>query len=439
MPGSVKQRYALHLLDCIGCGYAAIRKDAFTNVAQLMRPWTGEQGASILGRDGRFAAEDAALANGALFHALDFDDTHGPSVCHPTAVVLAAGLAAAEEFERSGSDVFVASIVGTEAIARIGMARHNAFHLKGFHPSSVVGVFGAALSAGILMRLNEEELTNALGIAGSLASGVFAYLDGESNPKPIHVGQAARNGIAAARLARAGVTGPATIFESRFGLYGAFLGASETALPELLESLGEVWESAHISIKPYPACHSMHACLDSVFTLQMEHGFSIEDIAKIHAYLATERDVNLVMEPGEVKKRPASPTVGKFSLPYSLASLIKDRKLGIDSYDRGQLGRPDVLGLAEKVTYSLRTFATAGKALPGGVEVELRSGQRHYFQVDNERGGPINAMGEADIIEKFRANLGMGSNRKSRLPIEERIFGLQGSTAGIPRELFRAI
>ena len=274
LPRTVVDSFSLHLVDCLGCGYAAVRKNAFTNVSHIAKP--GDGGASILGRSGRFEAEDAAFANGTLFHALDFDDTHGPSVCHATAVVVPAALAVAQANRACGRELFGACIAGVEAICRIGMARRNAFHLKGFHPSSVVGVFGSALASGLLMGLDEDELTNALGIAGSLASGVFAYLEGDSNPKPIHVGHAARNGIIAARLAQAGVSGPANIFESQFGLYGAFLGSVSEDLPKLLLSLGEVWESSRMSIKPYPACHSMHACLDSAAALQAELSFSIE-------------------------------------------------------------------------------------------------------------------------------------------------------------------
>lgn len=264
VPADVRARFMLHVVDALGCGFAAIRKETFTNVSALPVPLLGPGGAPILGRAGRFVTEQAAFANGVLFHALDFDDTHGPAVLHPTAVSLPAAMAIGAELGAAAEDIFLATLAGVEITCRVGMARHNAFHLKGFHPTSVVGTLGAAVTAGLLLGLTEGELADALGIAASLSCGIFAYLDGTSNPKPVHAGQAAKNGIEAARLAKAGVTGPETVFESRFGLYGAFLGNVDGPLPELIATLGLDWESAKLSIKPYPACQGLRGNLCNI-------------------------------------------------------------------------------------------------------------------------------------------------------------------------------
>lgn len=406
VPSDVAARFMLHVVDTLGCGFAAIRKEAFTNVSGLPEPLAAGRGAPILGRAGRFDTEKAAFANGVLFHALDFDDTHGPAVLHPTAVSLAAAMALGAEIGASPDDVFLAALAGVEISCRVGMARHNAFHLKGFHPTSVVGTLGAAVTAGRLLGLAEEKMANAIGIAGSLSCGIFAYLDGTSNPKPVHAGQAAKNGIEAARYADAGVTGPETVFESRFGIYGSFLGEVESPLPELLDNLGDVWESARLSIKPYPACHSMHACLDSARALQREAGFAFDEIDGITVYLASQRDVNLVMEPHDVKVAPRSATVGKFSLPYSMASLLHDGQLGVDSYDESQLGRPEVLSLAGRISYEQRHFESSGKALPGAATIRLRSGERLHAERLYERGGPRYPLSQEEILEKFANNCG---------------------------------
>lgn len=406
VPQEAIARFRLHVLDAIGCGYAAIRKQAFTNVSEVPITIPTDRGAAILGREGCFLPEQAAFANGALFHALDFDDTHGPAVLHPTAVTLATALALANEIDAGPEAITIASLVGVEVVCRVGMARHNAFHLRGFHPTSVVGTIGAAVTAGRLLGLDANELSNAIGIAGSLSCGIFAYLDGGSNPKPVHAGQAAKNGIEAARLAKVGVTGPETVFESRFGIYGAFLGETESGLAGLVEHLGRVWECTRLSIKPYPACHSMHACLDCAHELQVEHGFSSEDIEKITVFLASDRDINLVMEPLAVKVAPETGTVGKFSLPYSMATLLTDGELGIDSYDAKNLARQNVLSLASRISYEQHNFATAGKALPGAVEITLKSGKTLTAERLHERGGPDEPMSPDDVYAKFGVNKG---------------------------------
>ncbi|MBE2276754.1 MAG: MmgE/PrpD family protein [Rhodobacteraceae bacterium] len=406
VPTDVRARFMLHVVDTLGCGFAAIRTETFTNVSTLPVPLSGRPGAPILGRDGNFVPEQAAFANGVLFHALDFDDTHGPAVLHPTAVSLPAAMAIGAEIGAPAEAVFLATLAGVEITCRIGMARHNAFHLKGFHPTSVVGTIGATVTAGLLLGLTATEMANALGIAGSLSCGIFAYLDGTSNPKPIHAGQAAKNGIEAARLAKAGVTGPDTLFESRFGLYGAFLGEADSPLAGLVGTLGDDWECAKLSIKPYPACHSMHACLDSALELQRKAGFTTGEIDGITVYLASARDINLVMEPMAVKVAPQSGTVGKFSLPYSMASLLQDGALGIDSYDPDQLLRPGVLSLARRIGYEQRDFETAGKALPGAVAIRLRSGEVLRAERLYERGGPAEPLSQDEILLKFVDNCG---------------------------------
>lgn len=428
VPADVRAQFMLHVVDALGCGFAAIRKETFTNVSALPVPLLGPGGAPILGRAGRFVTEQAAFANGVLFHALDFDDTHGPAVLHPTAVSLPAAMAIGAELGAAAEDIFLATLAGVEITCRVGMARHNAFHLKGFHPTSVVGTLGAAVTAGLLLGLTEGELADALGIAASLSCGIFAYLDGTSNPKPVHAGQAAKNGIEAARLAKAGVTGPETVFESRFGLYGAFLGNVDGPLPELIATLGLDWESAKLSIKPYPACHSMHACLDSAYELQREYGFAADDIESIIVYLASARDINLVMEPIAVKVAPKSATVGKFSLPYSIASLLHDRTLGVDSYDPNQLMRPQVLSLARKIRYEQRNFASAGKALPGAVTICLTSGEVLSAERLYERGGPKFPLTDAEILWKFTVNCGaidpqMDAGAKDLLALARRKYG----------------
>ena len=410
-PVEVINASQLHLLDVVGCGVGALRKETGSEAVLISEPLSRPHMASIIGRSEGFGMGEAAFANGCLFHGLDYDDTHWPSICHTTAVVAPVALAVGEAYKRSGSDILRAVVGGTETICRIGAAARGHFHERGFHPSSVCGVFGATVTAGMLLGLDVERLVHGLGIAGSFASGLFAYLDGRSNPKPMHIGHAARDGILAAQLAAAGATGPSTVLEGRYGLYHAFLGMRMAPLDEQLDTLGARWESIVISTKSYPACHSMHACLDAASLLSQHHAIHWQNITDIEAIVSSHREANLVLEPLQLKKRPASPTAARFSLPYSMGHILVYGALNLDSYDPKRLADSRILDLADRVHYRIGSFQTTGQSLPGAVRITARDGQTFEEEVLCERGSPENPLNETEILEKFRENVGDGLSR----------------------------
>ena len=141
------------------------------------------------------------------------------------------------------------------------MAASGAFHARGFHPTSVCGVFGATAAAARLAGLDAETTTSALGLAGSMSSGLMAYLNDGTPTKPVHAGWAAQAGVLAARLAAHGAEGPAGVLDGRFGVFHAFVDDDEPSLAEQLDDLGSRWETLRVSYKPYPACHFMHGSL----------------------------------------------------------------------------------------------------------------------------------------------------------------------------------
>ena len=185
----------------------------------------GEPQATVIGLESGLPAANAAFANGMLCHGLDFDDTHSDSVSHVSAVVTPASLAAGEAVGASGRDVLTAIVAGNEVVIRVGMAASGRFHTRGFHPTAVCGIFGGTASVGKLGGLDAETTTRALGIAGSMASGIFAYLEDGTPTKPIHPAWAAHGAHLATRLAHHGAAGPPSVFEGKFGLYHSFLAA----------------------------------------------------------------------------------------------------------------------------------------------------------------------------------------------------------------------
>src|SRR5712691_5485632 len=208
IPADVVRAAKLHVLDTLGCGLAAHALGVATEGRAAMAELGGEPQASVIGLDGALPAPNAAFANAMLCHGLDFDDTHSDSVSHVSVVVCPASLAVAEAIGASGRDLLTAIVAGNEIVTRVGMAASGLFHKRGFHPTAICGIFGAAAAASRLFGSDAPTAASALGIAGSFAGGLFAYLDDATATKPLHPAWAAHGAVLAARLAGLGAEGP---------------------------------------------------------------------------------------------------------------------------------------------------------------------------------------------------------------------------------------
>ena len=395
-PPEVAEAAKLHLLDAVGTGLAALALDQMPAARAAALEIGGEGEATALGLPGRVGAGAAALANGSLMHALDFDDTHETAIVHSSVVVAATVLAVGEATGAGGEDLLAAAVGGYEISARIGLAAPGAFHVKGFHPTSVCGVFAAAAAASRLRGLSAEQTANALGIAGSQASGLMEYLADGSQTKPLHAGWAAHAGIVAASLAAHGATGPGSVLEGRFGLLASHVGEFDAAA--LTADLGERWETTEIAFKAYPCCHLAHAVLDAVG----ESGLGPDDVEEVVALVAGDVAVGLVLEPAARKLRPETPYEAKFSLPYCIGALLSRGSLGVDAFTPEAIADPRALDLAAKVGYEV-TEIEGGNELSGGVRA--RAGGRTYeATVPHPRGGPANPLAAEEVHAKFLRN-----------------------------------
>src|SRR6478736_7247764 len=245
VPGEVAEHAKLHLLDTLGCGLAAHATGIAGEGRTAMGELGGEAQATVIGSDTRLPAPNAAFANAMLCHGLDFDDTHSDSVSHVSTVTCPASLAVGEAGSLPGSDVLAAIVGGSEVIARLGMAASGRFHARGFHPTAICGIFGATVATARLTGADTRTTASALGIAGSMASGLFAYLEDGTATKPIHPAWAAHGALVAARLAALGAEGPPGVLEGRFGLYHAFVDTRVDLEPQLSD-LGRRWETPRI-------------------------------------------------------------------------------------------------------------------------------------------------------------------------------------------------
>jgi 2-methylcitrate dehydratase PrpD len=425
IPPDVVEAAKLHLLDALGCGLAAHALDVATAARAVAAEMGGTPEATVIGLGPSLPAAQAALANAMLCHGLDFDDTHADAVCHVTVVVGPAALAVAEARRCRGRDVLAALVGGSEVVARLGMAAAGAFHRRGFHPTSVCGVFGATAAAARLDGLDAGTATRALGIAGSLAAGLLAFLEDGAPAKPIHPGWAAHGAVMAARLAARGAAGPAAVLEGRYGLYDAFVGEARPALERELADLGARWETRRIAVKPYPACHYAHGTLGAAEQATGGAALAPDEIAEV-VVTVPEAAVPIVLEPAAAKRAPRTDYEGKFSLPYSTAALLVRGAVGLETYTEKAIGDPVVLEVAGRVRYETRPYPTAGRAFPGGIRIRLRDGRTLEADCPYQKGAPENPLAPAEVRAKFRRNAGLALSPEATAALETAVLGLDG-------------
>ena len=408
VPDEVRAAVGRHLLDGLGTAVAAGQSGAAIPAVTVALGLGGPQEAVVLGTGRRIGAPAAALANGVLMHALDFDDTHAGGLVHATAVVLPAALAVGEQVGASGADVLLAATAGLETVCRVAAAAPHAFHGRGLHATAVCGVISSALVAARLTRLSEQQAVDALGIAGSSAGGLLEFLATGSSTKQLHPGLASQAGVLAARLAAAGASGPDSVLEGAQGLYQALAGRSVDP-SAVLDGLGTRWEASAITIKPYPACQLSHAALDAAAAaLASVPGGALRpaDVASVVTELHPD-SASIVAVPVAAKIRPRTPYEAKFSVQWSVAALLADGRLGVPTYAPESVTRPEIADLASRVEVRVvdRPGLPAASA-PGSVRILLRDGTELTGEVPCSTGSPERPLDADGVLAKLTANAG---------------------------------
>jgi 2-methylcitrate dehydratase PrpD len=423
IPGETLAAARLHLLDTLGAGLAAHARGVATAGRTIATSGGASGSSTIIGVEGGAPPAAAALANGMLCHGLDFDDTHADSICHVGVVVSPAAVAVAEAAGSNGRELLLALVAGSEIITRVGAAAVPGYMVRGFHPTSVSGVFGAAVAAARLRGLPPLEIRSALGLAGSMSSGLFAYLADGSETKPVHAGWAAHGGILAAELAAAGGEGPAAVFEDRFGFFAAYYDGDADALVAQVSDLGRRWETPRIAFKPYPACHFVHSCLDAAASLRARHSLAADDVERI-TVAVPDPGIPLVLEPSAAKRDPRTEYDAKFSLQYSIAALLVHGRVGVETYTEQAIRDPAVLALAARVEHVRRPFPTYPRSFPGWVRIETHAGAVLELELEHQRGGPENPMSVDEVTGKFRANASLALDAAAVAELEAALLSL---------------
>ncbi len=428
LPERVVDHTKLRVLDVIGLALAGLGTNFGQSVVRAVGDMHPAGPCRILGTAARSSAPGAALANGALAQALEYDDTHNESIVHMSSPSVAAALALADRAPVSGRALLSAIALGSEIACRIGSIAPGQFHRRGFHPTGLFSTLGTAWLAGKLLGLDPPGMTAAAGIAGSFASGLLqCWVDGTQS-KFLHPGWAAQGGIAAAFLARAGATGPAEIIEGRFGLLQSHLQDPQVApnYARVTDGLGTHWESENASFKPFPVAHVIHPYIDALLRLRARHGIDPAQVDRIVCPVASFI-VPIVCEPVAEKRRPNTDSHGRVSLQYTLAEALARGGIGKAAYAAASLSDPSILAIADRVDYRIDPSFPGPEQFKGVVIVTMRDGRRYEEVEGHNRGSPANPMRPGEIAAKFEENAADVLSPARRREIVDMVLNLHGS------------
>jgi 2-methylcitrate dehydratase PrpD len=410
LPPALRQKCEDLLIDVVGLCVTARNEDY---VKATLAGWDDDGPCTVIGHARAMSAAGAAFVNGTAAHGEDFDDTFEGGPVHAGAVIVPAVLAACERHNADGRAALLGIAVGVEVLCRLSLVVPKAVHKAGFHPTAVFGAMGAAAGVGAALRLDQRQLVDALGVAGSMASGIIEYLAEGTWTKRLHAGWAAQSGLRAALLGRAGFTGPRTVFEGVHGLFHGFAHTTDGDYAALTGNFGTRWVTETLAFKPYPCGTMAHPYIDCARRLAAR-GVKAEDVNVLICEVA-EGTVHRLWEPLGTKQRPPNGYAAKFSTPYCIAWGLVRGGVGLDAFSDAAVTDPAVLSLAAKVRYRIDPENPYPNNYTGHVRAVLRNGDVVEERQPHMRGGAHEPLSRQDIEEKFVLNARHGgwSNERS--------------------------
>ena len=367
---------------------------------------------TAIGHTRTLSAAGAALVNGTAAHGEDFDDTFEGGPVHAGAVVVPAVLAACERHDPDGAAALRGIAVGVETLCRLSLVEPKAVHRAGFHPTAVFGAMGAAAGVAAALRLDQQQTVDALGIAGSMASGIIEYLAEGAWTKRMHAGWAAQSGLRAALMARAGFNGPRTVFEGTHGLFHGFAHTINGNYSALLGDFGRHWVTEALAFKPYPCGTMTHPYIDCARRLAAR-GVKPEDIAEVVCDVG-EGTVHRLWEPLAAKQKPANGYAGKFSQPYCIATGLVRGNVGLGDFTDRAVKDARVLSVASKIRYRIDPANPYPNGFTGHIRATLADSSVIEERQPHFRGGAKEPLTRADIEDKFALNCRHGGWDETR-------------------------
>jgi 2-methylcitrate dehydratase PrpD len=397
LPATVVSQARRCIVDTLGVAIHGSTLPWSRTVADYARRYGAGGPCTLLGSDQRVHAPFAALANGAAAHAFEQDSLRQPGAgVHPGAALLPAALATAEETGASGEQLLLAFVAAVEVMFRIGAASKHSSELLGFHAPGLTGPYGAAIASGLLLGLDADHLTRALGIAGSLSSGllVFTHSPDGAMVKRLHLGRASESGVLAARLAAGGFDGPSTVLDGHHGFLEAFCKDADPS--KLTAGLMHEWETLRICLKAYPCHVTAHTPVQGLRALMAEHRFGGDDILALQVM-------------GEPKllshhngRGPADVMQAQYSVPFCIALSAYRDPADPNAWDETAVLDPRIRALCQRI--ELTPFpAGAGPATSWHTRLKVTLHEGRVLDADTRsfRGMPQDPLDDAAVHAKF--------------------------------------
>ena len=398
IPPEARRRATDAITDCIACSLGGSRTDLARHLLNVVGNATGDgqRGAVFIASNHRGSVYDAALYNGAIAHALDYDDISHPAYSHPSAVLVPAIFAVAESVSAPGSEVVNAYVAGLEAFGRLGRALNMEHYKNGWHPTSTFGSIAASVAAARILRLREVETRTAIAIAASASSGLRVNFG--TMVKPLHAGYAARNGVLAALLAREGMTAAQDALTSRFGFASTFnqgggidASAFRPAQPQL-----EILTDYGLALKAFPSCAATHTAVEAALMLRKQLAERRGTISRVRVGVS-----EFAREP-LLYVKPATPLEGKFSMHYCVAMALVRGRLDLRSFSEEGLADAAVAALIPRITMEVDERVRDDREFASIVTIETESGESIEQPVYVALGKPARWLNTAQLKEKLR-------------------------------------
>ena len=400
-------------LDCLAAALAGVAEPVSQAITGYVTKLGGPPQTSVFGAGLKVSVPDAALANGSIAHALDYDDC-GVKIGHPSVLVLPAALSLGEHVGASGKDILTAYIVGLEVEGKLALHADFKLMQSRLNHQTWYGSIGAAAACAKLLRLDVAKTRMTLGIAGNFACGLAA--NHGSMAAAAGAGNACRNGVVAALMAREGFTANSNIIEAKNGFYDTLVGPDHYDAERMVEGLGKPFyiESPGIGLKKYPSCYHTHRALDGVFQLLGEHRLSNQDIAEVDVG-TSERALRVL-----AFSEPATPYQAKYSMPHCIAAAVVDQQVTLDTFSDHKMADRNIVEARKKVHLSfpdvpiwpgLADVGPDTEFVGNPVTIRTTDGRSYNARVDIPRGDPA-----LPLTDRKSTRLNSSHSAKSRMP-----------------------
>jgi 2-methylcitrate dehydratase PrpD len=403
LPEPVVAAVKTNVFDTLACAVAGSSAPGVAETLELGREWGGTPQATVIAFGDRLPAHHAAWINGTMAHARDYDDTHDAAVLHAGVSVVPAALAAAEMAAPvSGADFIAAVAAGLETVCRLGLATEVGIIESGYMYTSLFGHFGATVAAGRILKLDRQQMIDALGIAYSQVAGNHQVTRDAALTKRMQPGFAAKAALVSTQLARKGVRGVQHTFDGADGFFRVYLhDRCDTA--RLRTGLGRDFEFLDLSYKPYPCCRFDHSAIDAARAIAARDDIRPDDIRRVEVGM-TRQCYEAVCTPVALRKAPDSIVAAQFSIPFTVAAALIDGAIALSHMTEEGIARRDILDLTARVdgVVSPEIERDWGRNIsPAALKVELTDGRVLEHRVDHPSGSVQAPMTVADFDRKM--------------------------------------